>query len=340
MTVSRVLRGRSSRFSEATYERVMAAVRELNYVPMRSAFQNRHVETHTIGYVPHNLGMPHNMIDSITYEGLCQEARRHGYDLLTMLRDESDWMANREVVRFLDRRSDGFIFLSPRSSDWQDVLEDLIEQAVPVVVCYRRDVPAGVAWVDPDNEAIVQLGVRHLIAHGHSKIALLVSSPESAHPGQPRVQQKPCVHSHFDDLQRQQHFQSAVREFGGAKCSGQIIQVADRDLEPYPDSIDFLRAQGVTAVICGDYLALNFWSLAEKAGASIPGDFSIVGIDNQFPASHRGLTTVAFGYDAVGRHAINAWVELKQGAPVQQCCKVVPVELAERASVGPPRASH
>lgn len=339
MTVSRVLKGRTSRFSAETYERVMAAVQELNYVPMRSSFQNRHVETNTIGYVPHNLQMPHNMIDSVTYEGLCQEARVHGYDLLTMLRDEADWMANRESVRFLDRRSDGFIFLSPRSGDWQDLLEVLTENELLVVVCYRRDVPEGVAWIDPDNEAIIQLSIQHLLARGHSRIALLVSSPASAAAGKTVIQEQPCVDAYFDDLQRQRYFKAAFQGLGESGCSGEIVQVSDHHLQPYPDALNILMEQGITAVICGDYLALNLWSLAEKSGVSIPSDLSIVGIDNQFPASHRGLTTVAFGYDQVGKLAVQAWVELKQGKSAAECSKVVPVQLIERISVSEPRDS-
>lgn len=337
MTVSRVLRGRKSRFSEETYERVMAAVRELNYVPTRSSFQNRHVETNTIGYVPHNLDMPHNMIDSVTYEGLCKEARVHGYDLLTMLRDEADWMANREVVRFLDRRSDGFIFLSPRGGDWQEMLEVLIEQDIPVVVCYRRDVPAGAAWVDPDNENIMRLAVRHLMDHGHAHIALLVSTPGEPNSGQVGFQREPSPSAHFDDLQRQGHFKAVTTELLGEEAATRIVRVADRDLYPYRNSLQFLIENGITAAICGDYLALNMWNLADKTGVSIPRDLSLVGIDDQFPASHRGLTTVAFGYEQVGRMAVQAWVELRHGAPAAQCSKIVPVELKVRDSVGQPR---
>ena len=336
MTVSRVLKGRKSRFSPETYERVMAAVRELNYVPTRSSFQNRHVETNTIGYVPHNLDMPHNMIDSVTYEGMCLEARVHGYDLLTMLRDEADWMANREAVRFLDRRSDGFIFLSPRGGDWQEMLEVLIEQDVPVVVCYRRDVPQGASWVDPDNENIMRLAVRHLAEYGHERIALLTSAPGTSTTGQTVRAEVPSPDAHYDDLERQGHFRAAVQEFYGSPDCGQIVQIADKHLSPYNDSLEFLKGAGITAGICGDYLALSLWGLAERSGLRIPADFSLVGIDDQFPASHRGLTTVAFGYAQVGQSAIRAWVELKAGKPAADCSKVVPVQLIERDSVARP----
>lgn len=337
MTVSRVIRGRKHQVSSETYERVLAAVRELNYVPMQSSFQNRHVETSTIGYVPHNTQLVHNQIDSVTLEGLCKEARRHGYDMLIMLRDETDWMANRQIVRFLDRRSDGFIILSPLCGELQDLLEVLIEQSVPVVICYRRDVPEGMAWVDPDNEEVMRLAVAHLADKGHSRIALLVSpSPGKAADGISILQQ-PGDHDHYDDVQRERCFKTLVPQLCGAGASGLVVRATDKDWQLFPDTVEFLLEQGVTGVICGDNTAMQLWDLAEKAGVQLPDELSVVGIDNLIEAAHRGLTSVGFGYNEVGRLAVQAWVELHEGKKAAECCKVVPVQLVERQSVTRPR---
>ena len=43
MTVSNVLRNRATKTSEQTRQRVLLAVHELDYVPVRAAAQNRHV---------------------------------------------------------------------------------------------------------------------------------------------------------------------------------------------------------------------------------------------------------------------------------------------------------
>ncbi len=337
MTVSRVIRGRKHQVNPETYERVLAAVRELNYVPMQSSFQNRHVETSTIGYVPHNTDVKHNQIDSVTLEGLCKEARQHGYDMLIMLRDETDWMANRQIVRFLDRRCDGFIILSPRCGEWQDVFELLIEQNVPVVICYRRDVPEGMAWVDPDNEEVMRLSVQHLVKHGHSRLALMVSPSMSAKPEGIEILEQPGSQDHFDDVERERYFSLFVREFGGPNCQGEIIRALDKQWQMFPNTIEFLLERNITGLICGDQTAMQLWDMAEKAGLKVPEDFSIVGVDNLHPAAHRGLTSVAFGYDAVGRLAVEAWVEMQRGKAARECCKVVPVRLMERQSVTKPR---
>ena len=51
MTVSNVLRRRTGRLSEETRQRVLQALQELNYIPVRPAMQNRHITTHAIGVV-------------------------------------------------------------------------------------------------------------------------------------------------------------------------------------------------------------------------------------------------------------------------------------------------
>jgi len=336
MTVSRVVRGRKHQVNEETFKRVIAAMNELNYVPIRPAMQNRHVETSTIGYVPHSPDAPDNPIDRLTNEGLCRECRRQGYDVLILLRDETDWMANRAVARFLDRRSDGFILVSPRCGEWQEMLELLTEQDLPIVVCYRRDVPEGVAWVDPDNEGIMRLTVGHLVEHGHRRIAHLLGTPTATtRAGILELGERLGEHDHFDDVERQRYFREAIHQSPGA--SGIVVRAGDSDWQILPGTIDLLLEQGVTGVISGDYAAMQLWDLAEKAGLRVPRDFSIVGIDNQTEAAHRGLTSVGFGYGEVGRLAVEGWVQLSRGGCAKESSRVVPVQLVKRASVTAPR---
>ncbi len=89
MTVSRVLHGRKNKVNEETYSRVVAAMQELDYVPVRSAVQNRHVETKAIGLVPYHKMVSRYKLDSVTYDGICESASDEGYDLLVMLRNEA-----------------------------------------------------------------------------------------------------------------------------------------------------------------------------------------------------------------------------------------------------------
>lgn len=321
MTVSRVLRGRKSQVADETFERVMGSVRELGYVPVASALQNRHVQTGSIGVVPYHGNIANNPIDAQTFEGLCGGARAHSRDLLVMLRDDEDWMSH-VSARFLDRRTDGFIFISPDVREWQSILRELQLHDLPTVVCYRRDVPTGVAWVDPDNAQIAHLAVAHLREHGHKRLAYL-SGPRAL--------------ASFDDCARGEAFLQEAERFGMDEPL--ILEGATDDWRLHPDVLARLQSAGISGVLAvNDFLALQFWEAAEHAGLSIPRDFSLVGVDDQ-DTPHRGLSSVGFGYANIGKKAVEAWMALQSGQNASDCCRNVPVHLVKRASVGAPRTN-
>jgi DNA-binding LacI/PurR family transcriptional regulator len=338
MTVSRVLQGRKDQVNDETYTRVLAAMHEMNYVPVRPAMQNRHVETNTIAIVPYYLKPARSLVDSLTFEGLCGQAGQNGYDLTIMLRGEAEWMANREELRFLDRRSDGFIFISPGCGEWQMAFEALIQYSIPTVVCYRRDVPEGIAWVDPDNESIIRQALDCLTRAGHSKIAY-VAGPHLDHIDSDKLPNLSGARPSYDNMERQRYFTQIMQSLGHEEFSERIVWTKDPDWNFTREEFRDLLKSGVTGLICGDHQALQILDHAKALRLRIPHDFSIVGIDNQIEAAHRGLTSIGFGYDEIGRLAVQAWLELQQGNSARECNKVVTVRLEERATVAPPAKS-
>ncbi len=88
MTVSRVLQNRRSQVTEATYERVVAALQELNYVPVRTAVQNHHTRTNVVGVVPYTANLSGFQFDLQTFGGLCTRSGQYGYDVLLLQRGE------------------------------------------------------------------------------------------------------------------------------------------------------------------------------------------------------------------------------------------------------------
>ncbi len=331
MTVSRVLHGRKNKVNEDTYSRVVAAMQELDYVPVRSSVQNRHVETKAIGLVPYHLMVSRYKLDSVTYEGVCQTASAEGYDLLVMLRNEAEWLANRHEMRFLDRRSDGFIFISPCRGDWETAFDALVKHGIPTVVCYRRDVKSGIAWVDADNEGIVRTAIDRLRRAGHSKIAY-VCGPDGPDPDMQLLPHLTPNRVSFDDGERRKCFADIMGP------NALVIRGCSNQWEFDPAVVPTLRERGITGVFCvNDIIAQHVWHGAEAIGLDVPGDLSIIGVDNTPAGEAQGLTTIDFGYDEIGRQAVAAWVELKDGAPASECCKIVGSKLIERMSVGPCR---
>ena len=171
MTVSNVLRNRTAKTADETRRRVLEAVRDLNYVPVRTAAQNRHVATNAIGVVfvqeiEGAVGYP-------TFFGMCRRARELDYDLTIFLRSEPDWLQPGTEAQFLDRRCDGFIFVGDNR---REVSEALVRHQVPVVECFSVHPPPGVASVLGDNASGMRQAVRHLAALGHTRIVHLAGA--------------------------------------------------------------------------------------------------------------------------------------------------------------------
>ena len=339
MTVSHAINGRKQFMSAETYERVLNAVQELNYVPVRAAKQNHHVETRAIGIIPFHADPSMSVLDYFTQGGIYEGARKNGYDVLVMLRDEADWMVNRQDMRFLDRRSDGFIFVSGGLDEWQNALSLLQQHKIPTVVCYRRDVAPDIAWVDPDNEQIINSALECLWRHGHRRVAYLGSPdlvPTLAVNDPNWLVSAMVPHSGYDDIQRRTTFRAAIEKQPWEQLS--VLTATDHHWKIPDDVLAKLLADDITGVVCSsDFIALQFIDLATKAGVRVPQDISVIGTDDMPEAAARNLTSVAFGYKEVGRLAVEAWIKLNSGKPASECNCVVPVHLVERGSVAAPR---
>jgi LacI family transcriptional regulator len=318
VTVSNVLRGIDSRASAQTRERVLEAAQRLNYLPVGPpTSQNRVNETRIVTLVPEHLDLTHYELDLFTYEGIIEGARKHGYDVLTMVRTEHDRVLEREEMRFLDRRSDGFIFAVSTRGRWEASLDIVARHGIPAVVCYRRDTPQGVAWVDMDNDAVMEQVVEHLAARGHKRIAYL-SGPSD----------------NFDEGERQRAWVEAMTRHGLEPRGERIVRGTVGRYVLHPQAAATVRALDVTAVACfNDTLALALWDALELQGLSVPRDISLLGVDDRPEAAVRGLSSVSHSFLEVGRLAMDAWVELKNGGDAAACSKLAPVELVPRASV-------
>jgi DNA-binding LacI/PurR family transcriptional regulator len=326
MTVSRVLRGRDDLVSPDTRERVLKAVRELDYIPVRFSAQNRHVETRIVGLVPHMTDLSQRL-DLETLNGIADTARGDGYDVLLMLRGEAEWMADRQDLRFLDRRCDGFIFVSVGIGEWRDTLRSLVHHKVHTVVCYRRDVPEEIAWIDADNEGMIRSGIDYLVELGHRRIAYISPPPLGSKP----VHLSMGPIDNYDHKVREAFFIEVARQmgvFGGVVSSDQV-------------SLDMLRtliSDGVTAIIAGYHsCALRLWDIVAEGGIDVPRQLSLIGIDHAGDARARGLTTIGFGFADVGQMAVKAFEDLVAGNAPAECCRVVESSMIVGQSCAPPR---
>ena len=169
-TVSHVLNG--TRFvSDPTRERVEHAVATLGYVSNAAAASLRTGRTQTFGLVMSAVMNPYfnevvTAIEKFTVAS--------GYSLLLAdHRDEAE-LEYRSVLNLGTHKVDGLL-LQP-SADPSRAIEFLRERSVPTVFVDRFDTSGAAAGYDfadtENNDATVEV-VRHLIEHGHSRVAMV-----------------------------------------------------------------------------------------------------------------------------------------------------------------------
>ena len=320
MTVSNVLRGQDARMGTETRRRVVEAAERLNYLPVNPpAAQNRLVETRIVTLVPEHHDMSEHPLDLLTYKGVVESARSYGYNVLTMLREGRDPVLKSDAIRFVDRRSDGFIFIASREGKWRRALDIVSQHGIPSVVCFRSDAPEGVAWVDVDNVSVMQQVVEHFVRCGHTRIAYLSGPADNYNEQQRRTAWEKAMCEHNLEPSRE-------LVVAGTSPKGEFVL--------HSDAAATVRRLGVTAVACfNDPLALSLWEELESQGVRVPNDISLIGVDDRPDAEPRGLTTVAHSCSDIGHLAMDAWVELLKGSEAFACCKKAPATFIARHSV-------
>lgn len=320
MTVTNVVRERDV-VAPDTRARVLEAMRELQYVPVQSALQNRHVETKVLSVLLDYDSTAWYGMNADMFNGLALTAREHGYDLLMHLRRGPEWADDTRQLHLLDRRSDGVILAGLRQD--KEALRVLSENGIPAVCCFNTRVPKGIAWVVADNSQAMRLAVKHLVERGHKHIA---------HLRGPR--------GHAETNARAKGFALAMKQSGLERYSDIVL---DSDWEALPDgeTLRELLRCNVTAVICfNDSQALELWRIAEEGNLQIPRDLSIIGRDNWFRGESRGLTTITNPLDGICRASIEALMAIIKGEPAESQHCTVPVQLIERASVATLHSFH
>ena len=167
-TVSRVINVNPN-VADPTRERVLAAIRELGYVPSpmaRGLISNR---THSLGVVADDIsdGFFARMV-----AGAEAEARGRGYYLMIGSVEPDD--DERGYLRLmLERRVEGLILARPSVPLAPEDLRPARSAGVPLVAVGSAEL-SGFPVVDVDNRQGGYDATRHLLEHGHQRVATIV----------------------------------------------------------------------------------------------------------------------------------------------------------------------
>jgi DNA-binding LacI/PurR family transcriptional regulator/anti-anti-sigma regulatory factor len=243
-------------------------------------------------------------------EGVYQVARRRGVRLVAVQLHPEDLHTGqlaREVI-------DGWVVVLDRRGATQ-----LASTGVPVV-SISTSAP-GVPDVQPDNYGGMYAMVRHLVDHGHRRIAF-VGSEQNA------------------DVQvRLKGYQAALADAGLPYDPALVIGTYD-ELEPAGiQAAKRLLKLGLpcTAIAAStDRNAFGLIQAFQEAGYRVPDDLAVTGFDDmpEAQALNPPLTTIRLRFDALGVTAAELLLDLINGAAAPTTPISVPTALIARRSCG------
>ncbi len=320
-TVSRVLNDHP-KVDPDLRERVLASVAALNYQPSAVARSLRRQETRTIGLiVPDN----RNAFFAEIARGIEEYCYRANYSvyLCNSADDESKEIA---YCHNLYRQRVAGIIMSITGTTAEGV-RYLQDRGMPVVLLDR-----GYPDVEADNvQCNHYMGactaMEYLIGLGHRRFGLVIGRPHHP-PVRDRLQA--CI--------------DVLRQHGEELNPALIYETQSYEYEAGYAGARCLLASGSnrpTAIFAfNDQMAIGVLRYALEQGIGVPGELSIVGVDNVPIGSFvtPRLTTVAQPMADLGRTAAQLLLDRiggKSGGSIQ---RHLPTELIIRESTGPAKA--
>ncbi|MEU9670892.1 LacI family DNA-binding transcriptional regulator [Streptomyces bobili] len=315
-TVSRVING-SDLVSADARERVLAAIKELNYVPNSVARGLVTSRTDSVALVipesESRLGA--EPFFAALIRGVSAALAETGTQLqLTLVRDQLE--RDQLTASVATRRVDGVLLVSVHANDrLPGILE---EMGLPTVLAGRRDEREGLSYVDSDNAGGAAAAVRHLLGRGRRRIATITGALDMD-VGRSRLA----------------GWRDAHRE-AGVPADESLAEAGDFSEEGGSRAMRSLleRAPDLDAVFAAsDLMAVGALAELRRQKRQVPGDVAVIGFEDSVLARHTDppLTTVRQPVEELGRTMARILTDItRHGADRQQV--TLPTELVVRES--------
>jgi DNA-binding LacI/PurR family transcriptional regulator len=311
-TVSRVLND-SPNVRGETRERVLAAIRQLNYRPNSVARALVTGRSSTLGVVTFDTTL---YGPATTLLGIEQAAHDAGYAVIvSSLRSLNRRTVLGAIEQLRNQGVDGVSVIAPVRAG-VDALRHVMPDFAVVAVAAAPDASIPVASVD--QAAGAAAATRHLLDLGHETVWHLAGP------------------SDWKEADARIDGWKSVLKAAGAPIP-ELLRGDWTARSGYELGKALLELEGVTAVLAAnDQMALGLLRRVHETGLSVPGDLSIVGFDDIPEAAYftPPLTTVRQDFGELGRRCLQMLVARIDGDADAPSVVITP-ELLVRASTGP-----
>lgn len=316
-TVSRVFSG-ANVVREETSRRIRDVAARLRYTPHSGARSLITSKTHTLGVLLPDL---YGEFFSEIIRGIDAAARRKGFHLLVSS-SHSDRREVESALRAMRGRVDGVILMSP-DLDAGALVANLPEDQAVVLLNSSVRRP-GISSVRIDNSRGAREMVRHLIGHGHKRIAIIAGAKHNV-----------------DGDQRRSGYRAALTE-AGIKIDPRLEIAGDFTEDSGYDAARLMLEKGSsrpTAIFAAnDSMAIGALTALREAGVGVPEEVAVAGFDDIPIARHMSpaLSSVHVPIAGLGERATDQLIgRLADPKSHPARNEVLRTTLVIRASCGP-----
>lgn len=280
-TVSRVLNNHPD-VDEATRERVLACINELGYVPR---IGRRITNVVALAYPDEPIRSEYGAFEPALLSGIMRGLEEHGFDvkLLSIRRDK---LPTETFTQFFLRKGiRGVIMRCFRNN--RGMISAIAEEGFPsIVVAAEFDDPK-VNFIRSDSYPSSRRAVEHLIGLGHRRIGLAVHSVADT-----------------DHADRRRAYEDALAAAGIPLDHALVMEIVAgiSSGEQALDSLTGLRDPATAIFATNPMTAIGIMRRAQERGIVVPGDLSVVGVDDSDVRLHvwPRLTAVIQDASALG----------------------------------------
>ncbi len=304
ITVSRVI-NTPEKVAPETRNKILSIMEEVGYIPNTAA---KNLVSKRSGivcvYVSHDMSMLDPFMGSFLV-GVSAGLSTRNYSL-SLINDV-------DVNRFCD----GYIFSGQNYSD--RALELCKQSGKPIALFGHIDDPE-MDCIDTDNVNSARTVVRHLIKHGHTRIAIILNTVNGDY-GKDR----------FEGYRR-------ALEEAGLSFDESLVLVVNNSIEGGREAARwYMGSSGkASAVFCiTDIIAVGFIFEVQAAGLSVPDDVSVAGFDGlgHHLLSNPKVTTVVQPVFEISKLLAQSLLERILEGRRKRICRVLDGKLLEEASV-------
>jgi LacI family transcriptional regulator len=313
ITVSRVINN-SGYISEATRERVEAAVKELGYVPNTLARGLRSKKTKTLALVVTDITNPYF---TLMARGVEDVAGSSNYTVIYCNTDESAAKEEKYANLLAQRQVDG-VLLVPSGGNIKSI-NFLLSNDITVVALDRRVSGVEIDSIRSDSEDGAYRLIRLLIRVGHEKIAV-ITGPQDVSTSVDRVS----------------GYQRALAEAG--LTEGEIIYYGEFNQQSGYELTKQAMLHSPTAIFgANNFITIGIIKALQDLSVKVPDKISVVGFDD-LPESmllSPFLTVAAQPAYEMGRMATELLLNRISGELAGGYKELIlPTQIIERQSIG------